>query len=246
MQSEGEPRIRQIHSYLSAQRELGISELVLKEPLVVARAKSPTQVLFTPPAKLAAQPPVQIIPPPKPANENDNLWQNATNLAGFYNALQKHSLYQKSMRSLSFTVPSDEKTNAPYLLVFHSPQELNAEAKSLLQRLFKRLNIDLNTCAKTFFIKSNSAVMPREKPVLSQMLQKEISMLNPGKIIFFRENPKPEQIENPAKINGKPIIFAEKQAITLYSLLEMLPSKEKMLETWNSHLPNSEWFSEIF
>ena len=241
MLNEGEPRIRQIHNYLSAQRELGISELVLKEPLVVVEAKPPIQAIQP---KQPAKPALALPVVPKLAitAENDNLWQNAANLADFYNALQKHSLYQKSTRNLSFTIPNNAKVNAPYLLIFHSPQELNAETKDLLQRLLKRLNIDLSNCAISFFIKSNSAVMPREKTVLSKMLQKEISMLNPEKIIFFRENPRPEQAENAVKIDGNPITFAGKQAITLYSLQEMLPSKEKMLETWNSHLPNSGWF----
>jgi hypothetical protein len=74
------------------------------------------------------------------------------------------------------------------------------------------------------------------------MLHKEVEMLNPERIIIFRENPKTEQ---GVKLDGKPITFAGKQAITLYSLIEMLPSKEKMRETW-SILPRCEWFGGIF
>jgi hypothetical protein len=181
--------------------------------------------------------------PPKAAAETEDRWQKASNLNDFYKALQSSSLYQKSNRQASFFAPKDTKTNAPYLLVFHSPLEFSQEARGLLERLLAKLNIALQSCSISFFIKSNSAVMPREKKVLTEMLHKEVELLNSERIIFFRENPKTEQS---IKLDGKPITFAGKQAITLYSLLEMLPSKDKMLETWNQHLPSCGWFGGIF
>jgi hypothetical protein len=195
------------------------------------------------------QKPASNLPKPilKIATQSDSLWKNATSIDDFYEALQKHSIYTKAMRSLSFLVPKEIKINAAYLILFHSPQELTAESKGILERLLKKLGIDLNLCAISFFFKCNETAMPREKPVLREMLCKEIELLNPEKIIFFREAPGPEKIEKTAKIDGTLTTFAGKPAITLYSLLEMLPSKpdykEKMLETWNSLLPNSGWFS---
>jgi len=104
--------------------------------------------------------------------------------------------------------------------------------------LFKRLGVDLNACAISFFFKCNETAMPREKPVLKDMLCKEIELLNPEKIIFFREAN--------TKMDSTSTTFAGKPAITLYSLLEMLPSKpgykEKMVETWNLLMSNSGWF----
>jgi hypothetical protein len=221
-----------IKTYLLAQSEMGGFELVLPQPVqpvLVIAEKADLKSILTQPAT------------------NDSLWKNVTSIYDFYEALQKHSIYTKSMRSLSFFVPKEVKINAAYLLLFHSPQELTTEPKDILERLFKKLNIDLNSCAMSFFFKCNETAMPREKPALKEMLYKEIQLLNPEKIIFFREAASLEKTEKTAKIDGAPITFADKPAITLYSLLEMLPSKldykEKMFETWNSLLPNSGWFS---
>jgi hypothetical protein len=228
MQSAAEARIREIYSYLQAQSELGGSMLVT-EALAVAHEPEP--------ARIPTPVPVYAAPPPKAATED--LWQKSSNLNDFYSALQSSSLYQKNNRQLSFSKPENAKANAPYLLVFHSPQEFSQEARELLERLLTKLNISLQNCSVSFFIKSNSTVMPREKKVLTEMLHKEIEMLNPERIIFFRENPKTEQ---GAKLDGKPITFASKQAITLYSLIEM---KDKIRETW-SLLPHCGWFGGMF
>jgi hypothetical protein len=222
MQSAGETRIREAYSYLMAQSELGGSMLVTEALPVAPEAHEPM------PAPMPV--PMPAMPPPKAAAETEDQWQKASNLNDFYAALRISSLYKKDNRQASFFVPKDAKTNAPYLLVFHSPQEFSQEARELLERLLTKLNIALQSCSVSFFIKSNSTVMPREKKVLTEMLHKEVEMLAPERIIFFRENPKTEQS---AKPDGKPITFAGKQAITLYSLLEMLPSKDKMRDTWN-------------
>ncbi len=219
-------------TYLLAQGELGGFDVVL--PL---KDLPDSQI------------PVPAKPLIKPVLQDDSLWKNAGNLGDFYNALQTHPIYTKSMRSLSFFVPKEIKTNAAYLLLFHSPQELTSESRNVLERLFKKLGIDLGVCAISFFFKCNAPVMPREKAILKEMLCKEIEFINPEKIIFFREAPVAEKIETPIKIDGTPIIFAGKPAITLYSLLEMLPnavgSKDKIIETWNVHLPQSGWFSQV-
>jgi hypothetical protein len=231
MQSAGETRIREIYSYLQAQSELGGSMLVTEALPVV-----PVVHEIVP--KPAPEPkPIPCRPPAAPIAEDQ--WQKASNLNDFYKALQGSALYQKDNRQASFFESKDAKINAPYLLVFHSPQEFGQEARELLERLLSKLNISLQNCSVSFFIKSNSAVMPREKKVLTDMLHKEVEMLNPERIIIFRENPKTEQ---GAKLDGKPITFAGKQAITLYSLIEM---KDKIRETW-SILPRCEWFGEIF
>jgi len=184
-------------------------------------------------------PKLPIIPQAQNSPENDTLWQKASSITDFYNALQNHSIYQKPTRTLSFTTPKNTNPNAPYLLIFHSPQELASEATSLLQRLFKKLEIDLSTCSMSFFIKCNSNAMPREKKVLKEMLQKEVALLNPKKIIFFRETPKTESEDT--KIDSAPITFAGKEALILYSLTEMHPSKEKMIETFSNF---SAWIQE--
>ena len=208
--------VHSLHTYLQVQGELGGFEVVL-------------------PKSKHHQPPVEqpVIIKPQPL---DHLWQKTTCLSDFYDALKKHSIYTKSMRSLSFCVPKKIKTNSPLLLLFHSPQELTEEAEEILGRLFKKLGMELNICAVSFFLKCNDAAMPREKNILKEMLCKEIELLNPEKIIFFREAPKPEKIEAPVPINGIPAMFAGKPAITLYSLLEILPGKPNLKEKMNEIL----------
>jgi len=168
------------------------------------------------------------------AKQDDSLWKNASNLNDFYEALRKHSLYTKAMRSSSFCIPTKIKTNVPYFLIFHSPLELTVEARDILERLFKKLDVDLNICGVSFFLKCKDVALPREKNILKEMLCKEIELVNPEKIIFFREVPKPEKIETSPLISGNIATFAGKPAITLYSLLEILPGKpdvkEKMSE----------------
>jgi hypothetical protein len=177
----------------------------------------------------------------KPAQNDDSLWKDASSLGCFYEALKEHSIYTKGMRSISFCVP-EIKTDVSYFLVFPSPLELTAEARDILGRLFKKLEIDLNKCGVSFFLKCNDAALPREKNVLKDMLCKEIELVNPEKIILFREAPKPEKIENPPPINGNTITFAGKPVITLYSLLEILPSKPNVKEKMNEILNISQAF----
>ncbi|MCL2100325.1 MAG: hypothetical protein FWH22_01265 [Fibromonadales bacterium] len=228
-----------LQTYLRAQGELGGFEVILSEPILNDLPDfTAEQPMVIQPAPLA----VSHLP-----QANDSLWKDTANLNDFYLALQKHSVYTKSMRSLSFSVPKEIKMNAAYLLLFHSPQELTAAAREVLERLLKKLDVNLNTCAISFFFKCSGIALPREKAILREMLYKEIELINPEKIIFFREAPRPEKTEASAKVDGEPITFANKSAIILYSLLEMLPnaanSKEKIIETWNAHLPNSGWFS---
>jgi len=216
--------------YLRAQGELGGFEIVLNEPIRRTDSPKPIEPIITKP--VIAKPVVT-----KPQNQNnDSLWQNATDIKDFYSALQQHSIYTKSMRPLSFYVPKEINANAQFFLIFHSPQEITAAAKNVLDRLFNKLNIDLNACAISFFFKCNEAAMPREKPVLKDMLYKEIEFINPEKIIFFRET------NSNINIDGSPITLSGKPAITLYSLLEMAGSNDKIKGTWTA-LQQSAWFS---
>jgi len=220
-----------LQTYLLAQGELGGFDVVLSSPLLSEPRCPRLKDLqdFNPEPQIPAL--------AKPVSQDDSLWKNTGSIDDFYKALQKHSVYTKSMRALNFYVPNKINIKAPLLLLFHSPTEFTAEAKEILERLFKKLDIDLNGCAISFFFKCNETVYSREKPILREMLNKEIELLNPEKIIFFREAPRPETTEAPAKISDKPVLFAGKPLITLYSLLEMLGGKpnfkEKMTEVLN-------------
>jgi hypothetical protein len=216
-----------LHTYLIAQGELGGFEVVL--PLLSEPLSEPESSGF----KDLQELPKQVL---GVEGQNDLLWKDATDINAFYEALKKHSIYTKAMRSMSFCAPKEIKTNAPLLLLFHSPMELTAEARDILDRLFKKLGIDLNMCAISFFLKCKDAALPREKNILKEMLLKEIELLNPEKIIFFREAPKPEKIETPVPISGNTVTFASKPALTLYSLLEMLPDKPYFKEKMNEVL----------
>jgi len=225
-----------LHTYLKAQGELGGVEVVvpLSEPLSEPRFsgfKDSQEEMPAPKLSLAA-------------SQDDSLWKNMSNLGDFYGALRKHSVYTKGMRGLSFWEPKEVKSNVDLLLLFNSPLELTVEARDILGRLFKKIGMDLNMCAISFFLKCNDAALPREKNVLKEMLFKEIELINPRKIIFFREAPKPEKIETPAPVNGNVIAFAGKPAITLYSLLEMLPGKPDVKEKMSFSLNNATLFTK--
>jgi len=206
-----------LHTYLMAQGELGGFDVVVPFNNLQDLPKLVLEVERQPVRR-----------------DDDLLWKSVSCLDDFYEALKKHSVYTKAMRSLSFCTPVKTKTNVPYFLIFHSPLELTVEARDILERLLKKLEIDLNICGVSFFLKCKDTALPREKNILKEMLCKEIELVNPEKIIFFRETPKPEKIEPPPPINGNAIAFASKPAITLYSLLEILPGqpnvKEKMSE----------------
>jgi len=222
-----------VKTYLLAQSEMGGDEVVMPA-LPMLHLSEPGFSGF----KDSQDLPKPVVDLPKPVIlSDDSLWQKTVGLDDFYGALKQHSIYTKSMRPLSFFVPKEVKIKAAFLLIFHSPQELTADARGILERLFKKLGVDLSSCAISFFFKCNETAMPREKTVLKEMLCKEIELLNPGKIIFFKEAN--------AKADGAATAFAGKPAITLCSLLEMLSSKpgykEKMVETWDS-LSNSGWF----
>jgi len=220
-----------LHTYLMAQGELGGFEVLLSEPRF-----SGLKDLEKPTLEVKPKPVLEVA-----KKDDDSLWKNAGCLGDFYEALKGHSVYAKGMRLLSFCAP-EIKTDVPYFLVFPSPLELTAEAKDILGRLFKKLEIDLNKCGVSFFLKCNDAALPREKNVLKDMLCKEIELVNPEKIIFFREAPKPEKIETPPPISGNAITFAGKPAITLYSLLEILPGKPNVKEKMSEVLSISQAF----
>jgi len=229
-----------------AQGELGGFEVLLSEPLSepeftefknLQNVEKPTLEVKSKPILEVVQKSVLEVA----KKDDDSLWKNASSLGCFYEALKGHSIYTKGMRLLSFFTPKI-KTDVPYLLVFPSPLELTAEAEDILKRLFKKLEIDLNKCGISFFLKCNDAALPREKNILKDMLNKEIELVNPNKIIFFREAPKPEKIETPQPISGNAITFAGKPAITLYSLLEILPSKPNVKEKMNEVLNISQAF----
>jgi len=214
-----------LHTYLMAQGELGGFEVVL--PLSQnAHQQMPNQ--------MCGYTYLKDLQDEKPVQNDDLLWKDVSSLGDFYEALRKHSIYTKAMRSSSFCAPAEIKTNVHYLLIFHSPLELTTEARNILERLFKKLELDLNVCGISFFLKCKDVALPREKNILKEMLCKEIELVNPEKIIFFREVPKPEKIETSPIISGNIATFADKPAITLYSLLEILPGKpdvkEKMSE----------------
>lgn len=214
-----------LHTYLLAQGELGGFEVVL--PVSEPRYPRLEDLQDLPKPILEVK-----------RNDDDLLWKDAGCLGDFYEALKKHSIYTKSMRSSSFCTPKI-KTNVPYLLIFHSPLELTAEARDILERLFKKLEMDLNVCGISFFLKCNDTALPREKNILKEMLCKEIELMNPQKIIFFREAPKPEKIETPVPISENIVAFGGKPAITLYSLLEMLQGKPNVKEKMNFSLHNA-------
>ncbi|MCL1956970.1 MAG: hypothetical protein FWF63_06575 [Fibromonadales bacterium] len=224
-----------LYTYLMAQGELGGFEVVM--PLLSEPLSEPRFTRFTDSPDLE-KPTLEVKPKPVlevAKKDDDSLWKNASSLGDFYGALRGHSVYTKGMRLLSFYAP-EIKTDVPYLLVFHSPLELTVEARDILERLFKKLEINLNKCGVSFFLKCEDATLPREKNILKDMLCKEIELINPEKIIFFREAPKPEKIERPPPISGNVITFAEKPAITLYSLLEIFPSKPNVKEKMNEVL----------
>jgi len=227
-----------LHTYLMAQGELGGFEVVLPSPLSEPRFSD------SPDSSDLPKPVLEVKPKPvlEVAKQNDDsLWKDASSLKDFYEALKEHSIYTKGMRSISFCVP-EIKTDVPYFLVFPSPLELTAEARDILGRLFKKLEIDLNKCGISFFLKCDDTALPREKNILKEMLNKEIELVNPEKIILFREAPKPEKIETPPPISGNAITFAGKPAITLYSLLEILPGKPNVKEKMSEVLSISQAF----
>jgi len=224
-----------LHTYLMAQGELGGFDVVLpSEPLSEPRFSRLTD---SPDLEVVQKPVLEVA-----KQENDSLWKDASNVNDFYGALKGHSVYTKGMRLLSFCTPAKMKTDVPYFLVFHSPLELTPEARDILERLFRKLEIDLNKCGVSFFLKCKDVALPREKNILKEMLCKEIELVNPEKIIFFREAPKPEKIETPPPISGNAITFASKPAITLYSLLEILPGKPNVKEKMNEVLSISKAF----
>jgi len=168
-----------VKTYLLAQSEMGGSEVVLQgQPRRAALATTPTQ-----PAPTAVPVVTTTVAP------TDSLWKNAANINDFYEALRQHSIYSKSMRSLSFLVPNEIKMNAAYLLLFHSPQELTVESRGILERLFKKLGVDLKTCAISFFFKCDETAMPREKLVLKEMLFKDRA-IKPAKNNFLQRSSK--------------------------------------------------------
>jgi len=224
-------------TYLRAQGELGGVEVVvpLSEPL--------SEPGFSGFKDLQEE--VQIKISPVSTGQDEALWKSASDLRSFYEALKKHSVYSKGMRGLSFWEYKEVKKDVDLLLLFHSPLELTPEARDILGRLFKKVGVDLNLCAISFFLKCNDAALPREKNVLKEMLFKEIELMNPKKIIFFREALKPEKIEAPAPVSENVTTFAGKPAITLYSLLEMLPGKPDIKEKMNFSLQNATFFVKM-
>ncbi len=183
----------------------------------------------------------------------DEAFLQTQTLETFYGSLAESSVYRGAR-----VVPGQGAERAPAaLLVLDVPQETDFQNglffESSVGRMLVKLLAALHIPKESLFVtyvfkrKNSQAVSPLLDTTLRQMLEKEISLLNPGTIIVFGESTFRQIFgrgKNFRNSCGVPLQFAGKNTVVLHDARAMLSNVSLKKETWNVFLPHCGYFQK--
>lgn len=184
--------------------------------------------------------------------EDDAAWERTRTLADLNQTLTHHPLYKELCDGPLVCGQGPE--HAPFMLVFHSPggadllegTVLSGAAGELLTRLLSSLKVDRKLCYSTYFFKglAPNRLLPRQCAILRRMLQHEIALAKPQRIVVFGERAYQQLLDGKdfRKDAGAPLEFAGLPVTALVDPADMLDNKELKLLTWNTHIPRCGFF----
>lgn len=174
---------------------------------------------------------------------------SSTTLQGFYDAVAKHSIYQGAN-----VVGVEGAQNPEVLLVFDAPQPddknpslMASNVGQMVFRLFAALSVPAGKCALTYVYKREAQRMPSVMldVTLRQMLEKEVSLLKPQKIVVFGELAMRQMFGRDKSLRafgGTVANFASVPTVAIHDARQMLTNVALKKETWSVFLPKSGLF----
>lgn len=254
------PPSAQVHTQMPARSPVGAPPTETRpsaapNPVPTSQAPRPTTIAPTA-SPIAAQPAVDMNSllsgfAARPA-EDDAAWERTRTLNDLNQSLTNHPLYKELCDGPLVCGQGPE--HAPFLLVFHSPggadllegTVLSGAAGELLTRLLSSLKVDRKLCYSTYFFKglAPNRLLPRQCAVLRRMLQHEITLAKPQRIVVFGERAYQQLLDGKdfRKDAGAPLEFAGLPVTALVDPADMLDNKELKLLTWNTHIPRCGFF----
>lgn len=170
---------------------------------------------------------------------------SAVSLDAFYDAIAKHAVYQGA----NLVTAEGNLQNPEVLLVFDFPQPgdknpsfMASDVGQMLFRMFAALSIPAGNCAMTYMYKRHTDRAPSAMLdiTLRQMLEKEVSLIKPSKIVTFGELALRQAFGRDKSIRnfaGNAVTFAGVPGVALNDARAMLTNVALKKETWNVHLP---------
>lgn len=206
-----------------------------------AKGKTPAAAAWTP-----------IAAPVKPSAPEP--YESATSLPDFYGALRKDTLYARSATKFAAGLGKDSAPAA--MLVLYSPTPADtadgdfwkSEVGVMLGNLFKSVHVPAEDCFVTYFHKTPAAraASPLAAGHLRRMLEREVSLVKPGMVIFFGDKLLRQALEVPGDLNadgGAPGKFAGVRATAFHDPYAMLQDKQLKVITWKIHIPRCGFFN---
>ncbi|MCK9181483.1 MAG: hypothetical protein M0P13_01200 [Fibrobacteraceae bacterium] len=263
----------ELAAYLEGQADLGTDKVFFDEPWSLVRklsfASSSEQkvapavpfssrpvaaavsVPSTPqPSRTFVETATRIVIPKSAAAAIPSAYESAENLESFYSLVAKEKIYAKA----AFAKGEGKEYSPKLMLVFYAPEEnvagkpyFNTEEGAMIERLFASLKIEAPEIFVTYFSKKpvSRAVAPLVATVLKKMLEKEVSLVNPGSLIFFGEKLLKQALSQNANLNefgGTPLDFGGVRATALIEPKEMLRDHQLKVITWKTHIPRCGFF----
>lgn len=176
---------------------------------------------------------------------------SATSLAALNASLAKHTVYQGA----NFIGAEGMLENPEVLLVFDSPRAddrapsfMQSAVGQMLFRMFAALQVDAGKCAMTYVYKrfTDRAPSAMLDVTLRQMLEKEVSLIRPAKIVVFGEIALRQIFGRDKSFRtfaGNAATFAGTPSVALHDARQMLTNVALKKETWNVHLPKCGLFN---
>lgn len=269
------PDFDELASYLAGQLEIGTDSVIFDEPwefsLRAVRASAPAAQspavnaparaqavssqpvarTFTPNASARNQAPTTqtLVIPESLKRKTSTAYESATTLDEFYGQISGDAIYAKAA-----PVRGEGNLNAPrILLVAYLPLEkygqgfFSSDAGAMLLRLFESLKFKPEEIGMTFFCKKSARLVSAQVAlVLRKMLEKEVALIAPQKIVFFGDEllraVQPRKTLKVESFGGTPFEFAGRPSTALFDPERMLADRNLKVITWKTHVPRSGFF----
>lgn len=174
-------------------------------------------------------------------------------LDDFYAKLASHVFY-----SAARLVRGEGNPHAPEVMfVLDAPigadlasgSFLNSPTGAMLLKMFAALKIPAEACFASFAYKrvAARAHSPMMDPQLRRMLEKEVALVAPKRLAIFGEQALKILFGRSSSLRdmaGRRLDFAGVPCVALHDAHAMLGNKALKLETWKTHIPNSQMFAQ--
>lgn len=255
-------------NYLAGQIDIGTDSVIFDEPwelslrrvravhaasaapAEIPARKKPASKAFTPAPAFAAKSAPTIVIPETAKTKSAAAYESASTLDDFYGMISGETFYAKAQ-----PVRGEGNLNAPKLLIVNylplakylESGFFQSDAGTMVLRLFESLKFRPEEIGMTYFCKKSARVVPAQvAQVLRKILEKEVSLIAPQKIVFFGEEllrlVQPRKTLKLETFGGTPFEFAGRNSTALFDPERMLADRNLKVITWKEHVPRAGFF----